>query len=707
MRIKRVQFKNYRCFLNDEVIFPEKKDSKNIDLFIAPNGGGKTEFLFSIWWAFYPDSFNFSDLKGKEATNYSLNSDLYFQLINGPIGTKKECFVEIEFENEDKTYILKRKESFEKKSYKKPHQEISCSFYTVDKNGITSTPISDLKDINSNLERILPQKVLSGIIFDGERMKKISSIDQESVKSIEGVISDITNKEVLISFENELISLKNFYQKFINKIATKTNSTDLEEVAKNIILKDKELRDDKIKIAELNNKIPVIEHNLLKVSEKLRDLEESKVIEDDLIAATRDLKHYEDNYDKDLSSFKSQMSKEGSYILVDKLVRDLEAVVNNTNVPVGLNVKIVENILEKDSCICGSTFTNEMRQNLLDLNKKLPPNDINATIKEKTKTVQSNAGKSKGNLKTLYKSMDENYGKIQVTKELVSGLKTRLTESVSEKVAKLGGERARNEDKLDALRKDREQIYKKIENLKSELESLYDLQKKLTETRGELSKLQFQKEYVDKSLRAIKVIQDKYRMIALSEINVLFRESYKNISEDYVNGRRAYLTHILNNKYLMLTYNEVDLINYLYETKGYSREDVLGNNVNLEDFEEAINLIKISNSTGQQTVLSLAFVKAILDYSRREINQRDKELKKVKSYPVVIDAPFSDLSGDNLENASSGLNNFSEQVLLLINHESFKNIRANIEENINSIHYFYKSKEKQCSTIKQGGNPIE
>src|SRR5690606_38600934 len=200
----------------------------------------------------------------------------------------------------------------------------------------------------------------------------------------------------------------------------------------------------------------------------------------------------------------------------------------------------------------------------------------------------------------------------------------------------------------------------------------------------EINELQTRKDFVEKSLVAVKLIQEEYRLIALSEINLLFKDAYKNISEDYRNGRRAYLTHKLNKKYLMLTYNDADLYNYFKDIKGSNLdEDSLGE-IDENEVEKAINEIKISNSTGQQTVLSLAFVKAILDYSRRESNIRDKELKKVKSYPVVIDAPFSDLSGENLDNAAASINGFSEQVLLLINNESFNSIKENIRESINS-----------------------
>src|SRR5690606_25281902 len=284
----------------------------------------------------------------------------------------------------------------------------------------------------------------------------ISSIDNESVKSIEGVISDITNKEVLISFESELASLKSHYQRLIKNYARKLNSLDLEAVAENIAIKEKELKESKLKIASINTKIPPLEQNILTISERLRELEPSRKIEIELVGATRDLKHYEDNYEKDLGSFRSLMSSEGAYMLINKLTNNLESIINNTDVPLGLNVKIVENILERDSCICGNTFNDHMRQSLFELNKKLPPNDINITIKEQCKIIQSNAKKTKENLKKLYKSMDENYQSIEETKNNVNALKTKLTESVDNIVVKLEVERAKLEDKLNAMKSEKE-----------------------------------------------------------------------------------------------------------------------------------------------------------------------------------------------------------------------------------------------------------
>lgn len=702
LKLKKIRFKNYRCFLDGEVEFPESFDKRNINLLIGPNGSGKTEFLFSIWWTFYPNSIKFSDLKGKEATNYSLNSDLYFQLNNGPVGGKKECFVEIEFEFDNETYVLRRTETFEKKSLKKPTGTLSCSLYKIDMYGITTPPLTDEIEVNSRLERILPQKVLSGIIFDGERMMKISSINDDSARSIEGVISDITNKEVLVSFDNELAFLKQEYQKSITRLARKMQSMDLEEVAKELGKKDAELTDKKIKIAEINNEIPALELRLQEISDQLKALEESALIEEKLKIASNDLKHYQENYEKDLETFRKQLSKEGPQIIINKLVSTLDSIVKYTNVPLGLNAKVVENILEKDTCICGTPFSHEMRKHLFELQKKLPPNDINASIKEKTKLIQMNAKRVKERIRELYISLDDNYQKINKTSLEIIELKTQLSESVSEQVVKLQSERGKIEERLNVAINKKNNLNIDIEKLTREIDKLKEIQQSLTKDKSQLNSLQSKKDFLEKSIKAIKEIQEKYRMIALTEINEFFKKAYKEISEDYSNGRRAYLTHRLNNKYYMVTYNENDLINYLSDTKGYSKEEFNLNQIDLDELEKAINTIKISNSTGQQTVLSLAFVKAILDYSRKMAEEKDKELKKTKSYPVVIDAPFSDLSGDNLKNAAANLYSFSEQVILLISPTSYENIKEDINEHINSINIFNKNNKGQYSTIEKG-----
>ena len=210
MRFKKIKFDNYRCFLNGEIEFSEN-DGKNINLILGNNGAGKTEVLFAFWWLLY--GFNFKQLKNKEATPYALNFSLYKSIQDGERNSAS-CSVEAEIEDGDTTYIVNRTAKYEKKPTTIAVTE-SQSVRYYKENYELSLPVRDEAEVNKMLTRIIPKPILNGIVFDGERMKQLSSLDDSSVKAIAGVINDITNVELLeqchLTFEQ--------VQKAINKKA--------------------------------------------------------------------------------------------------------------------------------------------------------------------------------------------------------------------------------------------------------------------------------------------------------------------------------------------------------------------------------------------------------------------------------------------------------------------------------------------------------
>ena len=192
MRFKKIKFDNYRCFLNGEIEFCEK-DGKNINLILGNNGAGKTEVLFAFWWLLY--GFNFKQLKNKEATPYALNFSLYKSIQDGERNSAS-CSVEAEIEDGDTTYIVNRTAKYEKKPTTIAVTESQSIRYYKD-NYELSLPVRDEAEVNKILTRIIPKPILNGIVFDGERMKQLSSLDDSSVKAIAGVINDITNVELM------------------------------------------------------------------------------------------------------------------------------------------------------------------------------------------------------------------------------------------------------------------------------------------------------------------------------------------------------------------------------------------------------------------------------------------------------------------------------------------------------------------------------
>ena len=189
MKFRRIQYHNYRCFQDVDVSF-ETQGNKNMTLIGGAIGGGKTEMLFSFHWVLY--GFDFKSLRAKGAIPWAINTSRYYALQNGKPGDLDSCSVTLTFEEDGLTYIVKRTEKYEKKEINVvSHQEIELSHKNA--NGVKSLPIRDAKEIQNILSRIIPQNILYGIIFDGERMNAINSQDEAAIRAIQGVINQITN----------------------------------------------------------------------------------------------------------------------------------------------------------------------------------------------------------------------------------------------------------------------------------------------------------------------------------------------------------------------------------------------------------------------------------------------------------------------------------------------------------------------------------
>ncbi|MFR3048358.1 MAG: AAA family ATPase [Enterococcus faecium] len=217
MKFKKIKFENYRCFLDGEITF-EEHDGKNINLIIGTNGAGKTELLFAFWWVLY--GFNFKALKNKEATPYSLNSSIYKEIQSGA-RESATCTVEVEIEEAGVTYIVERKAEFKKTAQSVTNKEYqSIRYYKP--NYELSLPIRDEAEVNKLLTRIIPKAILNVCVFDGERMKQLSSVDETSVKAIAGVVNDITNVELIeqckVTFEQIQRNLNKKAKRLLNKM---------------------------------------------------------------------------------------------------------------------------------------------------------------------------------------------------------------------------------------------------------------------------------------------------------------------------------------------------------------------------------------------------------------------------------------------------------------------------------------------------------
>lgn len=702
MRFNKISFENYRCFLNGSIDF-EKSPEKNMTILIAPNGGGKTETLFAFWWALY--DYDFSKLTNKEQTPYALNSELYRKLEQSEVGSSEKCSVTLEFEDNGISYQVKKWCEF-RKTDKQVRVEEYREFSYYKGNGELSLPQRDSEIINKCLTRIIPKNILYGIIFDGERMQKLSTPDESSVNAIRAVINDITNVELLENCTENFRSIRKKLNKELKQVEGKKGSKSLNDILneESRKLEERDLLNEKLD--KNRNELETIERELDKISNLLSKNKEVQDIENDRKSQRNALANHEKNLDSYYKNFSATL-RDGYLFATEKILSDVEDIIKRYDVPQDLTVPAVKSIMKRQKCICGREMDKEAQNELEKLISLLPPDNINSTLSEVVRQTRQRIRDMKETAKNNYSLIQTCESQIKECKSNIASLSARIT-SIDD-----SGESAKEALQLEkdnsnftlrkgALINEIPNEETKIKELSSEIDKLREQRENYKYGTNKASKINDQITYIDKCKNAVDRIKDINKETALEEINVNLENSYKLLSEDAERGRKIKIIQHNNDKrYQIAVYMEDEfnrLMNKWKEDGTY--DDKINSGLSKIEIEEnaILNCID-SNSTGQSKINTLAFVKAILDYSNSPKAEGGIEI--IKDYPLLIDTPFGDISAGNLSKSSNELHNFANQVILMIDEDKYNSLKDAFEPYTANKYTFEKVDGKNHSIIKE------
>ena len=185
------------------------------------------------------------------------------------------------------------------------------------------------------------------------------------------------------------------------------------------------------------------------------------------------------------------------------------------------------------------------------------------------------------------------------------------------------------------------------------------------------------------------------------EINANINDAYSALSEDALRERKLYVVQFdKKRKYMLISYYENNFkrmkTEWLNEGEYVARSAIGKSDAQID--EEIKIKVAEPNSTGQSKVNSLAFAKSILDFSSKE--RVDESISRTKSYPFIIDSPFTELSDENLTKPAQNIHEFSEQIILMISNESLRGVNEFIDPCVGSRALFEKDENEGYSTIK-------
>lgn len=693
MKINYIKYHNYRCF-KDLCITFETTSDKNIALVLGVNGSGKTEMLFSFQWVLY--GFDFKNLREKEDTAYSLNASMYHTLSTNRHSNSIDCWVEMSFTYNDTEYFVKRTETFMRNN-NKIESKINVELSHTEKNGERTTPERNRTIVEEFLSRIIPKSILEGITFDGERMKKLN-VAEQSKDTIKNVISLVTNEKLFDLCTNEIKDVNKDVQREITKINQQIGNKTAESLSNEIENLEQDIEDIEISLRVLDKQLIDTNHQLDEISLKFSQIETARELEQKRKGLEKDLKTATRNLDLDIDAFFKRLS-DGYSLATDKLVADVKTSLENIDVPSGLTAEAVRSILKRDKCICGSIMNSEIQKVLTDMLATLPPDNISSTLLYMANQFENEKIRSQKLLTEAYTNMKNREEEVAKIKIDLSEVSTSLIEDVSQTARELETSRNKLNQNIGRITSEQKRLsnlyeknQKRFNDAKKELSSISSYNEELT---IHINK----KEILNLFRNAIIKIGERNSQLSLLSINDNLSKSYSILSED--SGRRLYICQFdKNDKYRLVTYLEKEFIEKKTSWINEGKTNTLAQDGLTEDeiIEKIILEVAAGKSTGQSKINSLAFAKAILDYSNED--RRNDNLKISHNYPFLIDSPFTELSGDNLINIGKNINTFAEQIILMADDNSYEDVKQFVEPYVSKTTRLLKDKNNGITYIK-------
>ena len=382
---------------------------------------------------------------------------------------------------------------------------------------------------------------------------------------------------------------------------------------------------------------------------------------------------------------------------------DVESSLQKRDIPEELTVNAVRNILKRDKCICGHEIGVKEKELLEDLIKSLPPDNVSSTLLEMTRQARNGAKEILKKLQRSFALIEEKRKEISKIKEDLSFISTQLVgEGYSKRAKELEYESIELKANLIDIERQLNKDLATIETKRKEIDTLKKQKENYSKNNDLLEYLNKKEKIIQKFENALAEIDRVNGHKALADINEKLDKAYMAISEDYERGRRIYIVQFnQRSKYRLVSYYANDYSNLLLKHNDFVETLRLQGKNGDEIKEELILKICQPNSTGQSKINTLAFAKAILDYSNED---RDEDsIEVTKHYPFLIDSPFTELSGGNLEQSSTFIHTFAKQIILLISQKSYETVKDKIDKHVCSTTNIKKHSSGAYSYLEEEG----
>lgn len=621
MLIKYLKLKNFRQFYGTHELYFSTDELNKVTTVIGDNTTGKTTLLQSFSWCLY------GELELPEKKNI-LNLDKKNELSNDE---KADVFVEIELTHNKKVYTIKREQKCSKKGYSQTGTNLSVQ--CMDDKGNTN----NVQNLNCQnvVNEILPNGLSHCFFFDNERINNITKKGQiaksvelllglESIGNAEDHLGDMTRKTSVIGkLGSEL--------KSVNQKELLLKQDELDKKAEQL-----DNSKDKIKQHEVN--ITKLEALFNENSNILRDNEQTTKIKskidslaNSIVDVNKNIKINEKNFLKYVSNNFEVLFGHQIY---DNIIKQLSGNDDQTHSDIYIPTGVIEEIIKTRKCICGNRVYEESTE-------------YKALLALLENSKQNKVKNTKDSYVTKISTLNSSFNQIF---EEQNNLHIEIEKSRSQ---------------INDLEFDREAKQKEISDKKDFKDLISDNEKIIQQIKKDQEKKE--NAMLDTQSLTATINDLSTEIIKMTQENIENRKVFAWI--EYAEGLKKYFSNLLNrekeNIRNSLQINVNEIFAKMYSGKRKIKID--------EKYEISLYYTNNSDgvvsteSPGLTTVKNFAYITGLVKTAHERMVHENKEDDiiniETEPFPLIMDAPFSNIDEHHIRQISKVLPEVAEQII--------------------------------------------
>lgn len=608
MHLKKITLTNFRQFYGTQELEIAGDSEKNVTLIHAENGVGKTTVLNAILWCFYKDTTARFEQPDKIANHQATSEGNH---------TLK---VEVSFSNNGDDYLVTR-ECDERTG------EDSFKAFVVTNGNYTPLP-----NPSAFVDSVVPHEMAKYFFFDGEYAETFSS--QKNKSMVRDALEDMLGCRTANAAIKDLNSLQGEIEKQIAAL-TKNNSAQTFQDAIDVL--ETEDKEDKDRLVLLKANLEAAESARDDIAAKLRGSEDAKVIQ-------KQREEYEKERNRLLALKKKQeaeltgwINDGGIGLIAQRLEEKTQAVLEDAKlkgkIPSYIADTFVHDILHKMTCICERPF------------------DENSKEAKAIRELLQEAGTATAtdrlmNARVLMGQLSEKRSKAMPNFERIKAAIKEINDEISVYESKIE----------ECGAKLRGSVIQEVADREAALEARY---KEISDYTGQISLITHRCEERTKKIEEHKTKRDKLlkndeRAVGLQKRAMLLARTAEKVEEELKKYREDSRNAIA-----------ADLNAILEKTARRNYFATIDEKFNL-DMHYKDSKLSVARSGGENQLLSLAFIAALIKFSSDRMKSTSEILKPGTTAPLVLDSPFGQLDPTYQKATSKFLPDMAKQAVLLL-----------------------------------------